>query len=233
MVANIINELSMTLRLTDVSKSFKQGNDTVTVLDNMILEVPKGQIVSLVGSSGSGKTTLLQIAGLLDQSDSGEISIDGKVCSNLSDYERTLIRRKHLGFVYQFHHLFPEFSAAENIAMPLIINGLSRKKALVEVMPLMEQLNIKSLHQNRPSELSGGEQQRVAIARALVHKPSLLLADEPTGNLDPETTDIVFALILEMVRKMGLSALIVTHDLSLADQADLGFCLERGQIIPR
>lgn len=223
----------MTLKLQDISKSFKQGNDTITVLDHMALHVPKGEIVSLVGSSGSGKTTLLQIAGLLDTPDSGEIEINGRNCSKLSDSERTLIRRNHLGFVYQFHHLFPEFSASENIAMPLIINGLSRKEAIKQVMPMMEQLHIEALHQNGTSELSGGEQQRVAIARALIHKPSLLLADEPTGNLDPETTDVVFQLILTMVRKMNLSALIVTHDLTLADQADSSFRIDHGQIIVR
>ena len=223
----------MTLKLQDISKSFKQGNDTVTVLDHMALHVQKGEIVSLVGSSGSGKTTLLQIAGLLDKPDSGEIEINGHNCSKLSDSERTLIRRNHLGFVYQFHHLFPEFSASENIAMPLIINGLSRKEAIKQVMPVMEQLHIEALHQNGPSELSGGEQQRVAIARALIHKPALLLADEPTGNLDPETTDVVFQLILTMVRKMNLSALIVTHDLTIADQADSSFKIDRGQIIVR
>ena len=207
------------LRLQDIHKSYRAGESRLDVLKGFSMEIGRGEIVALVGPSGCGKTTLLQIAGLLDTPDGGNVVIGGKDAARLSDAARTELRLKHLGFVYQFHHLLPEFSALENVMMPQLIAGIPAEKASVKARALLEGFGLGTRLQHRPPQLSGGEQQRVAIARALVNNPKLLLADEPTGNLDPETAAGVFAQFIDYAKQSGLSVLLVTHNPELAKQA--------------
>jgi len=219
------------LELQNLNRSFTQGHDQLDILKEACLMIHPGEIVALVGPSGAGKSTLLQTAGLLERPDSGEILIDGVETTKLSDREKTRLRRNHLGFVYQYHHLLPEFSAQENIVIPQMINGKTKKEAQIRAQELLEAVSLAKRGEHRPAELSGGEQQRIAIARALANKPKLLLADEPTGNLDPATSDHVFNLLLDEVRKEGLAALIATHNPTLAQRMDRIVKLENGNLV--
>lgn len=219
------------LELKSLTRSFKQGTEDLHILKEADLQIYPGEIVALVGPSGAGKSTLLQTAGLLEKPDSGEIYLDGTNASALKDDAKTALRRHHLGFVYQYHHLLPEFSAIENIVIPQMITGKSKKDAIVRAEELLEAVSLAKRGSHRPAELSGGEQQRVAIARALANKPKLLLADEPTGNLDPTTSDHVFGLLLHEVRKEGLAALIATHNPTLAARMDRIIRLEDGHLV--
>ena len=216
--------------LRGVTRSFTQGGEVLQVLRGIDLTIKRGEIVALVGESGSGKSTLLQIAGLLDTPTSGEVVIGGVNASRANDAERTSLRLKHLGFVYQFHHLLPEFSARENIAVPQMIAGVSYDKAVLHADEMLGKLGLAARVSHRPAALSGGEQQRVAIARALVGNPSLILADEPTGNLDSNTSESVFAMFMQLAKSQGLSALVATHNLDLARRMDRVVTLKNGQI---
>jgi lipoprotein-releasing system ATP-binding protein len=218
------------LVLEDVVRGFRQGNDRLEVLRGASLTLAPGEIVALIGPSGTGKSTLLHIAGLLERPDSGAVRVGGVECSDLGDTERTALRRSDLGFVYQFHHLLPEFSAEENIVLPQMIAGTPRKSASVRAQELLETMGIGARATHRPSELSGGEQQRVAIARALANDPRVLLADEPTGNLDEATADAVFDALLKSVRNAGLAALVATHNNELAGRMDRVLTLRDGRL---
>jgi len=218
------------LHLERIERRFGTGHTALHVLKGAELKLNKGEIVALVGPSGSGKSTLLHIAGLLEKPDSGEITIAGEACSKMGDDRRTLIRRKHLGFVYQYHHLLPEFSALENIVIPQIIAGLGKVEARERALQLLEMLGLKDRASHRPAKLSGGEQQRVAIGRALANAPTLLLADEPTGNLDPETAGEVFNMLLNLTRKAGLTALVATHNPELAARMDRIVRVDKGHL---
>jgi lipoprotein-releasing system ATP-binding protein len=218
------------LSLKNVEKRFFQGKEEFSVLEGVNLEIAKSEIISLIGPSGSGKTTLLQICGLLDRPSAGEVFISDHNCAKISDAKATSIRRNHLGFIYQFHHLLPEFTALENIIIPQMINGKDKGAASLEADEILDKLGLGSRLNNIPSELSGGEQQRVAIARALVNKPSLILADEPTGNLDPQNSEKVFNLLLDEVRTREVSAMIVTHNLEIAKKTDRILTIKNGKI---
>lgn len=218
------------LTLNGVCRSFEQGGATLRVLDHADLTIKRGEIVALVGPSGAGKSTLLQIAGLLERPDAGEVIIAGTECAKASDGVRTGLRRAHLGFVYQYHHLLPEFSALENVVIPQMIAGVSRRQAKVRAEELLASLGLAARGPHRPGQLSGGEQQRVALCRALANRPRLLLADEPTGNLDPETAETVFTALMTLVRNEGLAALIATHNPELAKRMDRVVTLKGGTV---
>ncbi len=222
---------NVVLSLEKISKTFKQGKGKVKVLQNSCLDIKKGEAVALIGPSGSGKSTLLQIAGLLDNPTSGKIFINEEDCTKASDAKRTSIRSSEVGFIYQFHHLLPEFSALENVLMPQLIAKKPLNKATDDAKDILKQLGLSHRINHKPSELSGGEQQRVAIARAIVNKPSILLADEPTGNLDPATSKDVFDILVESAKSFGLAMLIVTHNLELAKQMDRIVTLKEGEVI--
>ncbi len=209
-----------TLSLRDIRRTFHQGGSGLEVLRGASLELKLGQTVALVGPSGAGKSTLLHIAGLLERPDGGEVRINGVVAQGLSDGERTRLRRSTLGFVYQYHHLLPEFTALENVMLPQIIAGKSRRAARKHAASLLERFGLSARAQHRPARLSGGEQQRTAIARAIANRPQVLLADEPTGNLDSKTADAVFDELLTLVRDSELCALIATHNEALAARMD-------------
>ena len=217
--------------LHGITRQFHQGDSTLDVLKGAELAVWVGQSVALVAPSGAGKSTLLHIAGLLEQPDAGEVYIDSIATSHLSDNARTRIRRTDIGFVYQFHHLLPEFSALENVVLPQMIRGLPRNEATSRGVELLSYLGLKERLMHRPAELSGGEQQRVAIARAVANAPRILLADEPTGNLDVHTADHVFATLNQLVRASGLAAIIATHNLDIAAQMDRRVTLRDGQVV--
>ena len=208
------------LALTAIKRTFIQGDRRLDVLRGVSLELRAGEIVALVGQSGSGKSTMLHIAGLLERPVGGDVVIDGKGAGALGDPQRTVLRRKFLGFVYQYHHLLPEFSAMENVMLPQMLNGLSRSEARRRAMDLLAMVQLKDRIDHRPGRLSGGEQQRVAIARAVANAPRVLLADEPTGNLDATTADTVFRQLLTLVRETGMAALIATHNPDLAGRMD-------------
>ena len=225
-------EQAVLLKLSGLRKSFEQGGRTLTIFDKLDLKVEKGELVALVGQSGSGKSTLLQIAGLLDKPSAGSIVIDHQDVTKAGDKMRTSTRLNDIGFIYQFHHLLPEFTAQENVAMPLIIAGVKRDEAMDRGSTVLAQLGLGKRLDHRPARLSGGEQQRVAIARSLANDPKLLLADEPTGNLDPETSAEVFDILLEQVRDRDVGALIATHNHDLADRMDRALELKSGRIVP-
>ena len=209
------------LELASIKKSFSKGStNKIEVLKGIDLQLFPGEIVALVAPSGAGKSTLLQIAGLLDKPLSGKIFIDGQEIQNKSDNQLTMIRRREIGFVYQFHHLLPEFSSRENIDLPQLANGFPSKDAQRRSNELLDLVNLANRSNRRPAELSGGEQQRIAICRALANKPKIILADEPTGNLDQNTTLSVFESLLKIVKKTNLAALIATHNLDLAKRMD-------------
>ena len=219
------------LRLQGIDKAYNRGLDgEVTVLKGLDLAIAPAQVVALVAPSGAGKSTLLHIAGLLDAADSGQLEIDGVNMCGLDGKASTVLRRQDIGFIYQFHHLLPEFSALENIVIPQLANNVAPAQARDYAMDLLAKVGIADRAGHRPAALSGGEQQRVAFCRALANRPKLLLADEPTGNLDPATSDTVFTMLLELVRDTGLSALIATHNIDLADRMDQILRLDQGQI---
>ena len=220
------------LRLAGVERRFRQGDAWLEVLRGVELALAPGEIVALIGPSGSGKSTLLQVAGLLEHPDGGEIYIGGRACGRLADGERTRIRRENLGFVYQFHHLLPEFSALENVMLPLMLTGSGRRRAREQARALLEALGLAARESHRPARLSGGEQQRVAIARAMANRPRVLLADEPTGNLDEDTAGVVFAALVAAVRETRAALLVATHNAELAARADRIVRLHNGLIEP-
>lgn len=225
-----MNEAMLALR--GVAKSYNRGLPSeVNVLHDIDLTVNKGEIVALVAPSGAGKSTLLHIAGLLDTADQGAVEIEDQDMTHLPDGKRTAVRRCEIGFIYQFHHLLPEFSALENIVLPQLANGVPRIKAQSRAKDLLERVGVLPRASHRPAALSGGEQQRVAFCRALANQPKLLLADEPTGNLDPATSDQVFDALMDLVRSTGLSALIATHNMELAARMDRQIRLEAGRLV--
>ena len=219
-------------RLAGISKTYHQGLKSLEVLRGVDLQAGEGEIVALVGPSGAGKSTLLHIAGLLERPDAGEVYLSGEACGKLGEDGRTDLRRHNIGFVYQYHHLLPEFSALENIALPQIIKGVSKKIAYERAGELLDWLGLAERATHRPGQLSGGEQQRVAISRALANSPKVLLADEPTGNLDPHTADEVFQVLLKLARGAGLAAVIATHNPLLASMMDRAVRLEDGHLEP-
>ncbi len=216
------------LSLQGVQRTFVQGDRRLQVLQGVSLDLRAGEIVALVGQSGSGKSTLLHIAGLLERPDGGDVVLEGRSAGQQNDRQRTMQRRKFLGFVYQYHHLLPEFSALENVMLPQMLAGLSRSQARLRALDLLAMVQLKDRGDHRPGRLSGGEQQRVAIARAVANAPRVLLADEPTGNLDSETADIVFRQLLTLVRETGMAALIATHNPELAARMDRTVHLKDG-----
>ena len=219
------------LVLTGVERHYEQGAKRLTILNGAEFSLKPGEMVALVAPSGAGKSTLLHTAGLLERPDGGDVILGGRACGRLSDDERTAIRRNDIGFVYQFHHLLPEFSALENIMLPQLVKGLSRKEAKERAVQLLDYMQIGQRAQHRPAELSGGEQQRVAIARAVANAPLVLLADEPTGNLDPVTASYVFEALAALVRQSGLAALIATHNHELAARMDRRVTLSGGKVV--
>lgn len=210
----------MALILKNINKSFIFGKQKIEVIFDANLEIKKGETVALVGPSGAGKTTFLQIAGLLDSPDSGKIFINNIDASKAKDSVRTNLRKNHIGFIYQSHHLLPEFSALENVAMPLFIQNIDKKLAIKKAEEILIKVGLEDRLNHLPSELSGGQQQRVAVARAIVTNPSIILADEPTGNLDSGNANLVFELILKLSKQHQISSLIVTHNLELAKKLD-------------
>lgn len=219
------------LELKNLYRSFKQGSQNLQVLRGVDLDIEKGEVVALIGPSGAGKSTLLQIAGLLEKPTKGDIYLDGQNCSKLGDTLRTELRRDYLGFVYQYHNLLADFDAMENVMIPQLIAGATSKEAEERAKWLLKKMGLEKRFRHRPAEMSGGEQQRVAIARALANMPKLLLADEPTGNLDPKTAETVFSALLAVVKETGLSALIATHNFDLADRMDRKVKLDGGKLI--
>jgi lipoprotein-releasing system ATP-binding protein len=219
------------LYLNGVERHYRQGDNQLDILRGVELGCWLGQSVALIAPSGSGKSTLLHIAGLLEHPDAGEVYIDGVATSSLSDAERTRIRRTDIGFIYQAHHLLPEFSALENVMLPQMVRGLAKGEARKRSAELLSYLGLKERLTHRPAELSGGEQQRVAIARAVANAPRILLADEPTGNLDPHTADHVFDTLMQLVKASGLAAIIATHNLELAARMDRRVTLREGVVV--
>jgi lipoprotein-releasing system ATP-binding protein len=218
------------LELRNIARHYREGEARLDILVDINVSIFPGETVALVAPSGAGKSTLLHIAGLLERPDGGEALLNRQASSRMNDRERTALRRATIGFIYQFHHLLPEFTAMENVALPQMINGLDRREAEGRARELLEYLKLGPRATHRPSELSGGEQQRVAIARAVANAPHLLLADEPTGNLDPRTAEHVFATLMTLARQSGLAALIATHNLELAEQMDRRITLRDGRI---
>ena len=219
------------LWLQSVERRYGRGETRIEVLGGAELSLWAGQSVALIAPSGAGKSTLLHLAGLLEKPDGGEVYVGGARTSSMSDDARTAIRRSEIGFVYQFHHLLPEFSAAENLILPQMIRGLSRAEAGKRASELLTYLGLGARQTHRPAELSGGEQQRVAIGRAVANSPRILLADEPTGNLDPKTADLVFGTLTALVKASGLAALIATHNLDLAGRMDRRVTLQDGKVV--
>ncbi|GAB4119296.1 MAG: ABC transporter ATP-binding protein [Rhodothalassiaceae bacterium] len=220
------------LELSGIFKHFKQGGRTLEVLNGVDLVLERGEIVALMGQSGAGKSTLLHIAGLLERPDAGAVRVSGRALESANDGLRTLVRLKDIGFVYQFHHLLPEFSALENVAMPMRIMGRRTHDAERQARSLLARVGLADRLDHRPAQLSGGEQQRVAIARALANDPKILLADEPTGNLDEGTAERVMAMLLEIARERELAALIATHNPGLADRMERRLVLSGGRVHP-
>jgi len=219
------------LSILNVSHSYTQGDNTLSIFNNCSLNIDAGQIVALVGNSGAGKTTFLQLVGLLEQLQAGDIQIQGKSTKAMNDEQRTILRRHTYGVVYQFHHLLPEFSALENVMLPQLIACVDSKAAKKRAIELLENLGLQHRLEHRPKQLSGGEQQRVAIARALANNPKILLADEPTGNLDPTTSAEVFQMLVNLVKSQGIAAIIATHNHSLAKSMDRFVELKNGSLI--
>lgn len=219
------------LELRDVERHYVQGARKLTILDAAEFTLARGEMVALVAPSGAGKSTLLHLAGLLEMPDAGDVIVAGRACGRLSDDDRTAIRRNEIGFVYQFHHLLPEFSALENVMIPQLVKGLTPAQASERAAQLLDYMKVGHRAEHRPGELSGGEQQRVAIARAVANAPMILLADEPTGNLDPNTASYVFDALEALVRQSGLAALIATHNHELASRMDRRVTLDKGKIV--
>ena len=221
------------LALAGIERTYMQAGESLRILRGVDFVMQRGQSVALLAPSGAGKSTLLHIAGLLEHPDAGEVHVGGTSAARLGDAARTALRRSKIGFVYQFHHLLPEFSAVENVMLPQMIAGLSRKEARRRADELLGYLGLSHRATHRPPELSGGEQQRVAIARAVANSPDVLLADEPTGNLDPKTADLVFGALDTLVRATGLAALVATHNLDLAARMDRRMTLSEGTLVER
>ena len=219
------------LQTQGLRRVYEQGGQSLSVLHNIDVQVKAGEIVALVGPSGSGKSTFLQAVGLLDKPTSGQITIGGVDIDNSNEKARTLMRRQYIGFVYQFHYLLPEFTALENVVIPQMIAGVKRSAAEDRAKELLSSMRMEHRYDHRPARLSGGEQQRVAMARALANKPKLLLADEPTGNLDPETSEIVFEHLIDLVRHTGVGAIIATHNMQIAERMDRILELKNGKIL--
>ncbi|WP_366656264.1 ABC transporter ATP-binding protein [Fodinicurvata sp. EGI_FJ10296] len=224
---------SIRLRLKGITRSFREGGNTLDILKGIDLSIRAGEMVALVGPSGAGKSTLLQIAGLLERPTTGTVDIDGQPCNDLSDKKRTTLRRRFVGFVYQFHHLLPEFTAAENIVLPQMIAGVRRPAAKKKALELLDSVGLRDRSDHRPGQLSGGEQQRVAIARALANDPGVVLADEPTGNLDEGTGDRVFDMLAQLVHETGVAAIVATHNMALADRMDRVVEIRSGHLSER
>ncbi len=221
------------MRLEAIDRTYTGLGEPLRVLRGASMAIGRGELVGLVAPSGTGKSTLLHVAGLLERPDGGDVLFEGRSCGAMGDRARTAERRASLGFIYQFHHLLPEFNALENVALPRMLAGEGRKSAQSYAQDLLSAVGLSNRLKHRPARLSGGEQQRVAIARAIANEPKLLLADEPTGNLDPGTADTVFDLLLSLVRDRGMSALIATHNTDLAERMDRVVTLEDGGIVPR
>jgi lipoprotein-releasing system ATP-binding protein len=219
------------IHLNRIERHYRQGDDRLDILKGAELAVWSGQSVALIAPSGAGKSTLLHIAGLLEHQDAGEVFINDNATSGLGDAARTKLRRNEIGFIYQFHHLLPEFSALENVMLPQMVRGLKKSDAEKRAHELLGYLGLKDRVGHRPGELSGGEQQRVAIARAVANAPRILLADEPTGNLDPRTSDRVFSALTQLVRASGLAAIIATHNMDLAARMDRRVTLRDGKVV--
>ena len=224
---------NVVLRATHIAKTYQEGGLRADVLSDVSFDLQRGQTMAIVGASGSGKSTLLHIIGGLDTVTSGEVEVEGRVLSKLSDAERGRVRNRSLGFIYQFHHLLPEFTALENVCMPLLIRGVSVSQAQKEARALLERVGLGSRSGHKPSELSGGERQRCAVARALVTRPACVLGDEPTGNLDEGNSAQVYALMLELNREIGTSFILVTHDTGLAAKMDRVLELHNGTLLER
>ncbi|PPR78294.1 MAG: putative ABC transporter ATP-binding protein [Alphaproteobacteria bacterium MarineAlpha3_Bin5] len=222
---------SWTLELSNIICTFRQAEKNLEILKGINLKLNRGEVVALIGPSGAGKTTLLNIAGLLESPGSGTVTINGMDCTNLNDNAKTQVRRENLGFVYQYHHLLPEFSAIENITISQIIAGISKDEAIARANQILEWMGLSDRKDHRPSKLSGGEQQRIAIARAIATSPQLLLADEPTGNLDPDTGLEVCKVLIKLARGSGLTAFIATHNIELANRMDRIIRLDHGVLI--
>ncbi len=220
------------LSVRNLHRSFKSGDSILRVLQGANIDIYPGEMVGLVGPSGSGKSTLLHAAGLLETPDSGEVYIEGRECLALSDNKRTAIRRNNIGVVYQFHHLLREFDALDNVALPQMIAGKSQSAARKEAKRLLGVMGLAERTHHQPAQMSGGEQQRVAIARAIANKPKILLADEPTGNLDPNTSGNVFQSLFDMTRLEGVAALVATHNMSLTAYMDRVFTVKDGLVVP-
>ncbi|WP_392567071.1 lipoprotein-releasing ABC transporter ATP-binding protein LolD [Utexia brackfieldae] len=219
------------LSVRDLHKTYKEGSLYTEVLKGVSFDIQPGDLTAIVGSSGSGKSTLLHLLGGLDVPSQGEVIFRSHELNKLSENEKALLRNKEIGFIYQFHHLLPDFSALENIAMPLLIAGVNPKVAAERAFAMLESVNLASRAKHRPAELSGGERQRVAIGRALINNPTLVMADEPTGNLDQQTAETIFELLIELNRQHGTAFLVVTHDLSLAGKLDYQLKMSNGQLI--
>lgn len=222
---------NLAMQMIGVKRSYQQGDEVLNILNGVDFKLNRAETVALIAPSGAGKSTLLHLAGLLERADGGDVIIDGISCGELSDERRTKVRGDSIGFVYQFHHLLPEFSASENVVIPQLINGLDKSEAEQRAGDLLEYLKLGHRISHRPSELSGGEQQRVAIARAVANAPSVLLADEPTGNLDPDTAAYVFEALDALVRQSGLSAVVATHNHELARSMDRCITLQDGLLV--
>ena len=220
--------MSDALVLNDIQRTFHQAGNELQVLRGAAVSIAPGETVALVGPSGAGKSTLLHIAGLLERPDGGEVIVNGEACSGLSDDRRTALRRTAIGFIYQFHHLLPEFTALENVVVPQMIAGVSKSAARKRGSELLGMVGLSEREGHRPAKLSGGEQQRVAIARALANSPKVLIADEPTGNLDQETAERVFELLMRLTRETGVSSLVATHNPDLAARMDRTLTLKNG-----
>ena len=221
------------LRLSGLMRRYKSGEGELVVLNGVELDVAPGEIVGLIGQSGSGKSSLLHAAGLLEKPSGGDVYVDGASAWSLNDTARTEIRRNRIGFVYQFHHLLPEFDAIHNVALPALIAGRPKRQAMADAQRLLTVMGLAERLRHQPAQLSGGEQQRVAIARAMINKPLLILADEPTGNLDPDTSTVVFAALSDLVRSEGAAALIATHNMELARYMDRVMTLDHGKLVQR
>lgn len=221
------------LRMRNLQRRYKSGEGELTVLDGVDLDIASGEIVGLIGPSGSGKSSLLHAAGMLERPSDGDVYIEGESGWDANDEARTAIRRDRIGFVYQFHHLLPEFDAIHNVALPALIAGRKRREVLAEAERLLGVLGLSHRLTHQPAQLSGGEQQRVAIARAMINKPALILADEPTGNLDPDTSTVVFGALSDLVRNEGAAALIATHNMELARYMDRVMSLDHGKLVLR
>ena len=226
----IKNQVDSILSLSGISRIYMQGDNKINVLKNVDLNINRGEIVSLIGSSGSGKSSLLHIAGLLEQPDAGDIAINGVKFSKMNDQKRTISRRHSIGFIYQFHHLLSDFSAIDNVIIPMLIAGQDKSYSQERAMMLLSMLGLDDRKDHLPSQLSGGEQQRVSIARAIANKPDLLLADEPTGNLDAKTADIVFDQFISLVRQENMSVLLATHNNKLSEKSDRVISIHDGEL---